>query len=122
MSAGSVWVCLSSRGCTIFQCVAIVELFARWRVRRDGNAREELVRRYLPLARGLAARYRRTSEPFDDLLQVASLGLVNAIDRFDPDRGIGFKNFAVPTIVGELKRYFRDTSWSVIYRGAFRSS
>jgi RNA polymerase sigma-B factor len=65
------------------------------------------------LARGLAARYARTQEPFEDLFQVASLGLVKAIDRFDPDRGFAFKSFAVPTIVGELKRHFRDKGWPV---------
>jgi RNA polymerase sigma-B factor len=71
------------------------------------------VRRYLPLARGLAARYARTQEPFEDLFQAASLGLVKAIDRFDPERGFAFKSFAVPTIVGELKRHFRDKGWPV---------
>jgi RNA polymerase sigma-B factor len=89
------------------------ELFHRWRDRRDKSAREQLVVRHLPLARKLAARYGRTQEPFDDLFQVASLGLVKAIDRFDPDRGIAFTSFAVPTILGELKRHFRDKGWAV---------
>lgn len=71
------------------------------------------MRRYLPLARGLAARYARTQEPFEDLFQVASLGLVKAIDRYDPERGFAFKSFAVPTIVGEVKRHFRDKGWPV---------
>jgi RNA polymerase sigma-B factor len=88
-------------------------LFRRWRSDCDRRAREELVRRYLPLARGLAGRYSRTLEPFEDLFQVACLGLVKAIDRFDPDRGFAFKSFAVPTIVGELKRHFRDKGWPV---------
>jgi RNA polymerase sigma-B factor len=95
-------------------------LFERWQRDRDPRARERLVERYLPLAHRLAARYRgRTGEPFDDLLQVASLGLLKALDRFDPDRGTAFSTFAVPTILGELKRYFRDTGWSThVPRGA----
>ena len=90
-----------------------MRLFVRWQTERDQAAREELVRRYLPLARGLAARYARTQEPFEDLFQVACLGLVKAIDRYDLERGFAFKSFAVPTIVGELKRHFRDKGWPV---------
>jgi RNA polymerase sigma-B factor len=89
------------------------ELFRRWRDHADHAAREQLVVRHLSLARKLATRYGRTQEPFDDLLQVASLGLLKAIDRFDPDRGIAFTSFAVPTILGELKRHFRDKGWAV---------
>ncbi|HUC00328.1 MAG TPA: SigB/SigF/SigG family RNA polymerase sigma factor [Solirubrobacterales bacterium] len=89
------------------------ELWQRFRTERDPATREELVRRYLPFARNLALRYRGASESFDDLLQVASLGLVNAIDRFDPDRGTPFAAFASPTILGELKRHFRDRVWTV---------
>jgi RNA polymerase sigma-B factor len=94
-------------------------LFLAWQERRDPRAREELVRRYMPFTRKLALRYRRSSEPFDDLLQVASLALVKAIDRFEPDRGLAFKSFAVPTVLGELRRHFRDSSWSLhVSRGA----
>ena len=79
----------------------------------DQEARTELVARFLPLARQLARRYQRAGEPLDDLNQVASLGLLKAIDRFDPTRETAFSSFAVPTILGELKRHFRDRGWSV---------
>ncbi len=72
-----------------------------------------VVGRFLPLARQLAAGYAHSSESFDDLFQVACLGLVNAVDRFDNKRDIAFSSYAVPTILGELKRYFRDKTWSV---------
>jgi RNA polymerase sigma-B factor len=85
------------------------------RYHRDGDldARAELAERFLPFARDLALRYRYTDEQFDDLFQVASLGLLKAIDRFDPDRGSRFTSFAAPTILGELKRHFRDKGWAV---------
>ncbi len=94
-------------------------LFARWQRDRDPAAREELVARYLPLAQSLARRYAGSREPIEDLNQVASLGLLGAIDRFQADKGVAFSSFAVPTILGELKRYFRDYGWSVhVPRGA----
>ena len=79
----------------------------------DTQSRDAAVQRHLPLARKLAARYRYTGEPLDDLEQVASIGLLNAIDRFDPARGTSFPSFAVPTILGELRRYFRDRTWAM---------
>jgi RNA polymerase sigma-B factor len=89
------------------------ELFQRWHGERDQHARDELIERFLPLARKLAQRYSGSREPYDDLVQVASLGLVKAVERFDPGRGFAFSSFAVPTIMGELKRHFRDTSWAL---------
>jgi RNA polymerase sigma-B factor len=89
------------------------ELWRRFAESRDPTIREELVRRNMPFAKRLALRYRGASESFDDLLQVANLGLLNAVDRFDPERGIPFTAFASPTILGELKRHFRDRVWTV---------
>jgi RNA polymerase sigma-B factor len=89
------------------------QLFARYRGRHDLTARGELAEQFLPLARQLAQRYRRDAEPLEDLVQVASLGLLKAIDRFDPQRGTAFSSFAVPTIAGELKRYYRDKGWAI---------
>jgi RNA polymerase sigma-B factor len=88
-------------------------LFVRYHHQRDLAAREELAERFLPLARDLALRYTHTDESFDDLLQVASLGLIKAIDRFEPDRGTKFTSYAAPTILGELKRHFRDKGWAL---------
>jgi RNA polymerase sigma-B factor len=87
-------------------------LFAR-RAAGDPHAREQLIERFLPLARALARRYDQSVEPLDDLVQVASMGLVKAIDRYEPGRGCAFSSYAVPTIVGELKRHFRDRTWTV---------
>ena len=95
------------------QAASDKELLERHARTRDVAAREELVRRYLPFARSLALRYRGATESPDDLIQVASIGLINAIDRFDPARGTPFTAFASPTILGELKRHFRDRVWTV---------
>jgi RNA polymerase sigma-B factor len=83
--------------------------------RRDGHewARTAIIERSLPLARRLALRYRHSEEPLEDLVQVACLGLVKAVDRFDPDRSNRFTSYAIPTILGELKRHFRDKGWAV---------
>src|ERR1700753_1917192 len=89
------------------------ELWRRVTEHRDQAARAQLVELYMPLARRMAGRYSGVSEPYDDLLQVASLGLLNAIDRFDSSRGTPFAGFAKPTILGELKRHFRAKVWTV---------
>jgi RNA polymerase sigma-B factor len=89
------------------------ELLETYHLDRDPLAREELVKRFLPFARKLALRYVHSREPLDDLVQVASVGLLNAIERFEPGRGKKFTSFAAPTIVGELKRHFRDKGWTV---------
>jgi len=89
------------------------QLFDAWQQHGDARARELLAERYLPFARRLARRFQSPRELLDDLDQVASLGLVKAIDRFDRTRGVTFKSYAVPTILGEIKRYFRDSGWAV---------
>jgi RNA polymerase sigma-B factor len=80
---------------------------------RDADVRDELVRRFIPFARKLALRYVHSREPLDDLVQVACLGLLNALNRFEPGMGKKFTSYAAPTIMGELKRHFRDKGWSV---------
>lgn len=89
------------------------ELFRRLRAAPTAADREAAVKRYLPLAHGLAARYGYSREPIEDLEQVAAIGLLKAIDRFDPERGPTFTSFAVPTILGELRRHFRDRTWAI---------
>ncbi|MGH2969278.1 MAG: sigma-70 family RNA polymerase sigma factor, partial [Solirubrobacteraceae bacterium] len=81
--------------------------------RGDCLDRDAMVERWLPLAHKIARRYAGRGQPYDDLLQVACLGLVRAIDRFDRGRGAAFSTYAVPTIVGEVKRYNRDSTWVV---------
>jgi len=88
-------------------------LLYRYQTEQDLAARDELVRKYLPLIRSLAQRYSYTSEPLDDLCQVGAMALCKAIDRYQPGLGASFKAYAVPTIVGELRRHFRDTCWAL---------
>lgn len=89
------------------------ELFRLWRKTKDPKVRDELIYRHMDLAKGLARRFVGRGEPLEDLIEVAIYGLISAIDRYDPDRGTKFITFAVPTILGELKRYFRDASWAM---------
>ncbi len=88
-------------------------LFRRYREEGDESARDQIVERFMPLAERLARRYAWGREPVEDLVQVACLGLVKAVDRFDHERGVAFSTYAVPTITGELKRHLRDTTWTV---------
>jgi RNA polymerase sigma-B factor len=89
------------------------ELLRRWHEQHDPNARRALIERMLPLVRSLARRYANRGEPLDDLEQVGCVGLIKAVDRFDIGRELRFSTFAVPTILGEIKRHFRDRAWSV---------
>lgn len=89
------------------------ELFRRFKEEGDMDAREKLVMSHLNLVRFIANKFKNRGEPIDDLIQVGYLGLIKAIDRFDPSRGLEFTTFATPTIMGEIKRHFRDKGWSV---------
>lgn len=98
-------------------------LVKRYHDSGDPRVRDDAVRQYMPLARRIAASFHRGREPLDDLTQVAYLGLVKAIDRFDPAVGTRFSSFAIPTISGELRRHFRDTSWTLhVPRGVQEAS
>jgi RNA polymerase sigma-B factor len=102
-----------SAGSEQLGALSVDELFRRSRGASDPAVVEELVRRFEPLARSVARRYYSHGEPLEDLIQVANVGLLKAIARFDPDRGFAFSSFATPTMLGELKRYFRDSGWAV---------
>src|ERR1700690_638312 len=87
--------------------------FFEFRKSRDRSLRNQLIERHLGIAYHLARRYRHRGVADDDLVQVATIGLLKAVDRFDPERGASFTSFATPTILGELRRYFRDSTWAV---------
>ncbi|HWB57686.1 MAG TPA: SigB/SigF/SigG family RNA polymerase sigma factor [Gaiellaceae bacterium] len=89
------------------------ELLRAYRDDGDLRAREALIEHELPLVHALARRYAGRGEPIEDLVQVGSIGLIKAIDRFDPDRGVELRTYAIPTILGELKRHFRDKGWAI---------
>jgi RNA polymerase sigma-B factor len=89
------------------------ELLRRYHVHGDPTARDELAEEMLPLARALAGRYAGRGEPIDDLVQVACIGIMKAIDGFDLDREVRFSSYATPTVLGEIKRYFRDKTWAM---------
>ena len=89
------------------------ELFRLYKEEGDEEAREQLIVSHLNLVRFIAAKFKNRGEPLDDLVQVGTIGLIKAIDRFEPSRGLEFTTFATPTIMGEIKRHFRDKGWSV---------
>ena len=89
------------------------ELFRLYKEEGDEDARDELIMSHLNLVRFLSAKFKNRGEPLDDLVQVGTIGLIKAIDRFDPERGLEFTTYATPTILGEIKRHFRDKGWSV---------
>ena len=102
-----------SNGKTAWDKERTHELFRRYKENGDMDAREKLVMSHMNLVRFLANKFKNRGEPLDDLVQVGYLGLLKAIDRFDPSRGLEFTTYATPTILGEIKRHFRDKGWSV---------
>ncbi len=103
----------SASGKTAWDKEKTHELFRRYKEEGDSDAREKLVMSHLNLVRFLANKFKNRGEPIDDLMQVGYLGLLKAIDGFDPSRGLEFTTYATPTILGEIKRHFRDKGWSV---------
>lgn len=89
------------------------ELFRQYKATGDPEVRDQLIVSHLNLVRFLASKFKNRGEPLDDLIQVGTIGLIKAIDRFDPSRGLEFTTYATPTILGEIKRHFRDKGWSV---------
>ena len=92
---------------------AVTEQFRTWRAGNDRRVRDALVVQHMSIAEACARRFADRGEPLDDLVQVAMLGLVKAVERFDPEQGVPFAGFAVPTVTGELRRHFRDATWAV---------
>jgi len=89
------------------------ELIRRYRAQGDLAARERLIEHHMPLVQSLARRYANRGEQLEDLVQIGAIGLIKAIDRFDPQRGVALTTYAMPTIIGEIKRHFRDRGWAV---------
>ena len=89
------------------------ELFRRYKEEGDEEARAQLIVSHINLVRYIAAKFKNRGEPLDDLIQVGTIGLIKAIDRFDPSRGLEFTTYATPTIMGEIKRHFRDKGWTI---------
>lgn len=88
-------------------------LIQAYRCDGDATARERVLVELLPVVRALASRYAGRGEPLDDLVQVGAIGLIKALDRFDPERGVKFTSYAIPTVIGEIRRYFRDKAWAL---------
>lgn len=103
----------SSRGHLAWDKERTRELFRRYKEEGDEDARSQLIVNHLNLVRFLASKFKNRGEPLEDLVQVGTIGLIKAIDRFDPSRGLEFTTYATPTIMGEIKRHFRDKGWSV---------
>ncbi|MFI6444983.1 RNA polymerase sigma factor SigF [Kitasatospora sp. NPDC050543] len=117
-AAGTTTVTAPSPGPALDTRTLSRSLFLRLATLEAGSAehtyvRDTLIELNLPLVRYASARFRSRNEPMEDIVQVGTIGLIKAIDRFDPERGVEFPTFAMPTVVGEIKRFFRDTSWSV---------
>ena len=102
-----------SKGKLVWDKARTRELFRRYKDEGDGDARSQLIVNHLNLVRFLAAKFNNRGEPLEDLIQVGTIGLIKAIDRFEPERGLEFTTYATPTILGEIKRHFRDKGWSV---------
>ena len=103
----------ASRGTPAWDKERTRKLFAQYQETKDSEVRDQLIVSHLNLVRFLASKFKNRGEPLDDLIQVGTIGLIKAIDRFEPNRGLEFTTYATPTIMGEIKRHFRDKGWSV---------